>query len=76
MTHLGDGEAGQGHTGTRTRGLVHLPVHQGGLGALGGVLVDLKIYKPREGERGRGGGGGGSDERVTTHKTEQEAMAG
>ena len=31
---LGDGEASQGDTGTGTGGLVHLTVHQGGLGAI------------------------------------------
>mmetsp|Transcript_8741 Transcript_8741/g.32960 ORF Transcript_8741/g.32960 Transcript_8741/m.32960 type:complete len:514 (-) Transcript_8741:27-1568(-) len=40
---LRDGKAGQGHAGARTRRLVHLSVHERGLGALGGVVrvVDL-----------------------------------
>ena len=50
-TYLGDGEAGEGNTGTGTRGLVHLPVHQGGLGALGGVLADLGCREQEKKER-------------------------
>ncbi|KAH7467054.1 uncharacterized protein KRP23_11379 [Phytophthora ramorum] len=39
---LGDGETRKAHTGTSSRGLVHLAVHQGGLGARGrAVVVDL-----------------------------------
>mmetsp|Transcript_15176 Transcript_15176/g.40268 ORF Transcript_15176/g.40268 Transcript_15176/m.40268 type:complete len:554 (+) Transcript_15176:227-1888(+) len=37
---LGDREAGQGHAGARARRLVHLAVHQGGLGARHLVLLD------------------------------------
>ena len=41
---LGNGQTGQGHTGTGSGGLVHLTVHQGSLGAgdgLAGGLVHL-----------------------------------
>ena len=40
---LGNGETGQGDTGTGARGLVHLAVHEGGLGSVGRarLLVDL-----------------------------------
>ena len=40
---LGNGETGKGDTGTGTRGLVHLTVHEGGLGSVGraGLLIDL-----------------------------------
>merc|ERR1719328_940247 len=34
MEVLGDGESGEGNTGTGARGLVHLSVHQGDLGGL------------------------------------------
>ena len=40
---LGNGETGKGDTGTGTRGLVHLTVHESGLGSVGraGLLIDL-----------------------------------
>eukprot|EP01083_Nonionella_stella_P023190 64104_1 len=40
---LGNGESGKGDTGTGTWGLVHLSVHKGSLGSLGGAtgLIDL-----------------------------------
>mmetsp|Transcript_24747 Transcript_24747/g.41849 ORF Transcript_24747/g.41849 Transcript_24747/m.41849 type:complete len:502 (-) Transcript_24747:56-1561(-) len=40
---LSDGKSGKGHTGTSSRGLVHLSVHKGGLGSLNGLSLAINL---------------------------------